>query len=134
MITLYVSTLPPNFGGIAYGPVVLILEKYRHDAGLHAHERFHVKQWWVGVLLGALASLVLYPSPYWYYPLILGVGLHAILYLLSDRHKLWKEVQAYKEQAKHYPDDRLPLFADYIAYNYGLRITPEQAYAALTKD
>jgi len=44
MILAYVSKLPPNYGGIAYGPFVLILKKYRHDAGLHAHERFHVKQ------------------------------------------------------------------------------------------
>lgn len=134
MLTFYVSSLPPNFGGIAYGPIVLILEKHRHDAGLYAHERFHVKQWWAFFLLGALASLALHQSPYWYFPLILGGGAHALLYLLSDKYKLWSEVQAYKIQlATNPPDwsDCTCKYAGYIARHYKLDISAEDAYQLL---
>jgi hypothetical protein len=131
MITFYVSNLPPNYGGIAYGPVVLILEKYRNDAGLLAHERFHVKQWWAFFLLGFLASLLVWDQPYWYLPLILGAGIHAILYLLSDKYKLWSEVRAYRKQAEYYADDRKLLFAGYISKYYKLNISTEDAYKLL---
>ena len=35
---------------------------------------------------------------------------------------LTREVEAYKEQAKWYNDDRIPLFATFIATKYGLNI------------
>ena len=85
------------------------------------------------MLLGALASLALYPSSYWYYPLILGVGLHALLYLLSAKYKLWSEVQAYKRQAQYYADDRRLKFAGYISKYYKLNISTEDAYKLLTE-
>lgn len=69
-LTFYVKSLPPTFAGMANGPVIRILEKYKDDAGLHAHELTHVRQW------------------------VLSLGLHSLLYLLSDRYKLWAEVQA----------------------------------------
>lgn len=37
--------------------------------------------------------------------------------------KLEKEVEAYREQAKWYPDDRIPRFAEMIATKYGIVIT-----------
>jgi hypothetical protein len=105
----YVKSLPPNVGGMANGPVIRILEKYRDDVGLYKHELMHVKQWFM------------------------TLGLHSIFYLLSDRYKLWAEVQAYKEQAKHYPDDRSELFAAFIADFYGLKVTAAQALVLLRK-
>ncbi len=41
--------------------------------------------------------------------------------------KLRWEVEAYKEQAKWYPEDRIPLFSKYLATRYGLNITVAEA-------
>ena len=43
-------------------------------------------------------------------------------------------LQAYREQAKHYPTDRRLEFAGYIATQYGLNIHTEDAYKLFTKD
>ena len=112
-LTFYVQSLPPKVGGCAKGPVIRILEKYRNDRGIYEHELLHVKQW-AGL---GIVSLVL----------------HQVLYTIVPAYKLWAEVRCYREQAKHYQDDRLPLFAQFIALNYGLKVTPEQALALLRK-
>lgn len=106
-LTFYVKSLPPGVGGVANGPVIRILEKYRNDRGIYEHELMHVMQWFF------------------------TFSLHSWLYLLSDRYKLWSEVQAYREQAKHYADDRRPLFAEFIATAYGLNITQAEALQKL---
>lgn len=93
--------------GRAQGPVIRILERSRGDRGLYEHELLHAKQWWF------------------------TLGLHSFLYLLIPAYRLWAEVQAYKEQAKHYADDRRELFADFIAHRYGLNIAPQQALQKL---
>ena len=41
--------------------------------------------------------------------------------------RLAKEVEAYKEQLKWYPDDKTHVFATFIATKYGLDITVEEA-------
>lgn len=92
---------------MAIGPVIKILEKYRDDRGIYEHELLHVKQW------------------------LFTLGIHSLLYLLVPRYKLWAEVQCYREQAKHYPDDRRPLFAHFIATSYGLKITEAEALKLL---
>ena len=103
-----------NFGvpkwaaGCARGPLIFIRPQYKGDAGLVAHEQVHVRQAFIGLFI-----------------------VHAWLYLLSDRYKLWCEVAAYKEQAKHYADDRLPQFAGFISHNYGLSITHQEALKLL---
>ena len=106
-LTFIVKSLPGNAGGVANGPVIRILEKYKDDEGIYRHELHHVKQWFF------------------------TLGLHSFLYLLSDRYKLWAEVQCYREQAKHYADDRRPLFAEFISRDYGLNITQEKALELL---
>jgi len=121
-ITIYTDNLPDNFGGCANACVVRIRPKYRADAGIHAHEAEHVRQWWTGVLIGILVALAL----------IAGGALHPLAYLLP-RYRLWAEARAYHIQATHYPDDRTRLFAGFIATNYGLEITPGAALDAITK-
>ena len=76
-ITLYTDNLPPDVGGCANGPIVRIRPKYRNDTGIHAHEAEHVRQWWVGVLLGARAALAISSIPsqwsdWWTLALIAG--------------------------------------------------------------
>jgi hypothetical protein len=109
-LTFYVDSLPPNVGGCANGPVIRILKKYKDvDEGIYQHELTHVKQWFF------------------------TLGLHSLFYLLFDSYKLWAEIEAYKAQAKHYPDDRRPLFARFISRDYDLDIS-ESAALELLRD
>jgi hypothetical protein len=104
-----VNVFYTNFGvlngsaGTTRGPLIFIRPEYKNDKGLLAHEQTHVWQWFR------------------------TLGLHSFLYLLSDRYKLAAEVECYREQAKHYPDDRTPQFAVFIADDYGLSITAADA-------
>ncbi len=99
--------MKPWMAACTRGPVILIRPAYRDDAGLLAHEKVHRRQW------------------------LRTLGMHSILYLLSRSYRLSAELEAYTEQARHYPDDRAPLFAQYIATRYGLDITPEAALCQL---
>lgn len=132
-ITFYVKSLPPNTGGEARGPVIRILEKYRTDRGIYEHELVHVKQWAALSLLGLLWLAGCYHFGYmqWANLAPLAMAIHPLLYMYLPAYKLWAEVQAYREQAKHYPDDRRPLFAEFIATAYGLNITQAQALQKL---
>lgn len=137
--TIYTDKLPEDVGGCANGPVVRIRTKYRADVGIHAHEAEHVRQWYVGVLIGALAAFMLAYIPefaHWFiwWPLALtaGCALHPLAYLLP-RYRLWAEARAYRIQLKHYPDDRSRLFAGFLASKYRLEITPGEAFNAITK-
>ena len=137
-ITLYTDNLPDNVGGCANACVVRIRTKYRDDAGIHAHEAEHVRQWWLGVLIGALVALAISSmSSEWsgYWPLALSAGgaLHPLAYLLLPRYRLWAEARAYRIQATHYPDDRTRLFAGFISTRYNLKISAAQALEELKK-
>ncbi|MDP3651039.1 MAG: hypothetical protein Q8R67_05080 [Rhodoferax sp.] len=135
-ITVYTDKLPPNVGGAANAFVVRIRPKYRDDAGIHAHELVHVMQFWA---VSALAVIAIYAAIFLVQqslglviqqPLgiaVLGFGLHSVLYDLVPAYRLRAEVQAYREQLRHYPDDRTELFAQYLAQNYRLAISPARA-------
>lgn len=134
-ITIYTDNLPPIWGGYANAFVVRIRPKYREDAGIHAHEAEHVRQWWMGVLIGALVALTILSIPsvwsvWWPLALIAGCTLHPLAYLLP-RYRLWAEARAYRIQLKHYSDDRTRLFAEFIATRYNLKISAEKALEAL---
>jgi hypothetical protein len=132
-LTFYVKSLPPNVGGCANGPVIRILDKYRHDDGIYRHELLHVKQWFVWSLLSIPVAYVLYQLALFDYlgMAVLPCALHSVLYRFVTPYRFWCEVEAYKEQAKHYNDDRRPLFAEYIASSYDLPHTTKQALDAL---
>lgn len=138
--TLYTDNLPADVGGCANGPVIRIRNKYRDDTGIHAHEAEHVRQWYLGVLIGVLAAaaLALLPqlatwSAWWPVALTSGLGLHPLAYWLLPGYRLWCEARAYRIQLRHYPDDRSLKFAGYIAKYYRLSITPEAALNAIKK-
>ena len=132
-LTIYTSNLPPGVGGRANGPVIRIRPEYRNDKGLHAHEELHVKQWYFWVAVGVVVAWLAFTLGYsfWPYAILAGCMAHSLLYTLVPKYKLWSEVQCYKEQLKHYPDDRSVYFANYLASHYGLKITTEQAYKLL---
>jgi hypothetical protein len=125
----YTDNLPEGVGGAANGPYVRIRPKYKKDKGLLQHELEHVKQWWITTILAALAIAgVCYyqQAPYWY--CLLSLVAFDLLYSTFQRFKLQCEVWAYREQLKHYEDDRTALFAKFISTKYGLEgVTPERA-------
>lgn len=101
--------IPKRFAGVAAGPFIFIRPRARNDLGLLMHEKEHVRQWWS------------------------TLGLHTLLYLCIPKYKIWAEVSAYKIQATYYETDKLPRFAYFIANNYGLNISEEQALSMLRK-
>jgi hypothetical protein len=132
-LTFYVESLSPNVGGCSNGPIIRILEKYRHDEGLYRHELLHAMQWAVWSLLCIPTAYILYQLGLfdWMGLAILPSTFHQLLYKLIPSYRFWAEVEAYKVQALYYPDDRRPLFAEYIANCYDLPHTTKQALDAL---
>ena len=94
--------IPATAAGATRLMFIFIRPKYKDDVGLLQHELKHVEQ--------------LYRNP-----------LHSYFYLLSKSYRLKCEVEAYKEQLKHYANDRTDLFAEFIAKYYNLNITQEEA-------
>jgi hypothetical protein len=103
-LTFYTNFgVPQGSAGATRGPVIFIRPEKRGDEGLYRHELTHVRQSLAGLLV-----------------------VHALLYLLVPRYRLWCEVQAYREQLKYSPG-REARFARAIATKYNLQITPEAA-------
>lgn len=100
--------IPSRYSGFTLGPLILIRPKNRDDVGLLEHEKVHVRQFWR------------------------TLGLSGIGYMFSKRLRLKAEVEAYREQLKHYAVDRKPLFAHYLATKYNLGITQEEALLLLS--
>jgi len=107
-LVMYSDQLPqPWQGGVTQGPVIRLRQKYMDDAGILAHELVHVRQWYRTLFV------------------------HPLLYLFSKRYRLAAEAEAYREQLRHYPDDRTQLFATFMATHYGLQISVAEAMDAL---
>jgi hypothetical protein len=96
-----------NFAGCTRGPFIFIRPEYRNDAGMLAHEKVHVRQWFR------------------------TLGIHPLLYALSNSYKLRCEVEAYREQAKYDADDCSATYAGYLSELYGFNITKEEALRKL---
>ena len=108
MFTFYTDRfVPQGAAGCCRAFVIFIRPKYKHDRGLLEHEKVHRRQW------------------------LRTLGLHSFLYLFVPEYKLAAEVEAYKEQACYYNDDRRPKFAGFISRNYGLEVTEEAALSLL---
>lgn len=126
-ITFYADRMKEDYGGMAYGPVVLIRPKYRDDGGLHAHEYLHVDQWYATTILSAM--LIYAACSHFGWPLYFmaaSVAVFALLYRFTG-FGLWCEVQCYRKQLKYYADDRTKLFAGFLATKYRFSVTPERA-------
>ena len=123
----YTDDMPADFGGVAKYFFIKIRPKYRNDVGIHKHEEGHVTQWWCGVLIGVNIALALAFLPAWaewsfMWPvaIVFGCSVHQLAYGYIWQYRLWSEVECYREQAKHYPDDRRLLFAHFIHTSYNL--------------
>jgi hypothetical protein len=127
-IIRYTDDMPAWMGGYAKWFYIAIRPKYRDDKGIHEHEKEHVKQWWLTTILAAvIIGAICYRTGYSYAYMGFSVSVFQILYLVIPWFKLQMEVEAYRQQLKHYADDRVPLFAKFIATKYDLKITAEEA-------
>lgn len=106
----FTDDMPEGTGGYARAWFIRLRPKYINDWGIFEHEKFHVRQWYF------------------------TLGLHGLLYLLCKQYRLWSEVQAYKYQLSFppYNVENKELFAKFIAEDYKLDITKEEALKRLT--
>jgi hypothetical protein len=131
----YTDDMPQWMGGYAKWFYIAIRPKYKDDAGIHAHEREHVKQWWITSIIACalIAAAVWYTKSPQHYYILCGLGLvvFQLLYTTFQRVKLQLEVWAYKEQlSKNPPDwpDYTEMYAGFISKKYGLEgVSPEYA-------
>ena len=108
MLTFYTDRfIPSTARGCCRGFMIFIRPQYREDRGLLEHEKVHRRQW------------------------LRTLSLHSLLYLFVPEYKLHAEVEAFREQARWYEDDRLPHFAKIIATKYGLNVTEQAALKLL---
>jgi hypothetical protein len=130
----YTDDMPQWMGGYAKWFYIAIRPKYKDDRGIHAHELEHVKQWWLTTILAAaIIGAICYRTGYSYAYMGLSLVVYQLLYATIPAVKLHCEVDAYKQQLKHYADDRTARFAKFIAEKYGLKITAEEAEQLLRK-
>jgi len=99
--------IPKRHQAATRGPFIFVRPEYEDDKGLIEHEKVHRRQW------------------------LRTFGLHSLLYLFVEDYRLMAEVEAFREQAKHYPDDRKPKFAELLASNYRIDITVAEALKLL---
>jgi hypothetical protein len=124
----YTDDMPAWMGGYARWFYIAIRPKYKDDKGIHQHELEHVKQWWLTTIWAAMVIGILcwWQQAQFVY-VALSLAVYQLLYTAIPLFKLHCEVEAYKQQLKHYADDRVSLFGKFIADKYGLKITAEEA-------
>lgn len=137
----YSDDIPEGTGAYAKLFYERIRNKYKTtDVGIHKHEDLHVTQWyilflaWAALCVGVAGML---GDPYYVIALAFipwGAAIHPALYWIVKEYKLACEVDCYREQAKHYSDDRLPKFAKFISRDYGLSISEEVALKLLREN
>jgi hypothetical protein len=103
----YTSRLiPASFDALTIGPLILIQPHCKGDRALLEHELVHVRQW------------------------RRSFGLFWPLYLLSRKHRLRYEVEAYRRQLEFAPGKAL-CFARVLSTQYWLRVPVQEAYRLL---
>ena len=116
---------------------IKILRAFSDDVGLYAHEYEHVKQWYMFFGIGLAACVALYFLGFTSAAVILApstVALKGLLYTFVRPARKWMEVQAFREQIRHYRDeDHLEFFSKSLSENYNLKITKEEALRLLLK-
>ena len=127
----YTDSMPAAFGGQTRGPVIKIRPKYKGDAGLLEHEKFHVREWWAWSCAVALAAIAvaLALGPMIGLPFLLWAPLaHQAVYRWSRRYRLWSEVRAYRIQLRQYgPSTSAEFAVRALADKYDLGISREEA-------
>ena len=98
--------------GYARAWMIRIRPAYKDDIGLLEHEKTHVLQFWK-----------------------LGAFFHTLRYAISKSYRLKAEVEAYRVQLEYPPangqDEYRRIYAGFIAKDYNLGISEEEAYRLL---
>ncbi len=96
-------------------------------------EMVHAKQWLLTTLAMLIVAGIVYAlqRPEWAYVAITAPAVFGAIYKLFPAARLRIEAAAYRLQLTYYPDDRSALFAGFLATNYSLAITQDQALQAL---
>jgi hypothetical protein len=144
VFVFYTDSMSDWQGGCAAGPIIRIRPKYRDrgDEGIHLHEMEHARQWYAGLMIGAVLALALLLAPglaeisaHWLLVLIAGIGIHGLLYLLLRTYRRWAEVTAYRKQLATYPAGTDCMWAARVlATKYRLGISIDDARLALSID
>jgi hypothetical protein len=107
------NALTPRIAGFSTGPYVRIKKGYENDKGLIEHELVHSKQ-------------------FYRLPII-----HWLMYLLLPTYRYKCEIEAYREQLRHYPNEdkeRLSYkFAMFIVNDYKLNVKFDKTLEALRR-
>lgn len=134
--------------GTASGPLATIHPAYATDAGLLAHELFHVWRWWlIGLLSSALIALAGWLAgsveiagvlvPLWSFAPA-GLAANSLLYTHWPKWREAEEIDAYRVQARCYPVEQQPAklakFAGFIATRYGLDTSAAEVLQRLNGD
>jgi hypothetical protein len=128
------KTVEGGYAGTAKAFLITIDPKYKDDEGLFYHELRHVQHWW-GLLISCLLwGMLLLPSGMWPFVFVLSPLAYTFA-MMNDHLRFLVEVDCYSVQLEHYfhKDERIMLFAEFIAYKYGLghKYTVDRAYVAL---
>lgn len=129
----YPIELANGFGGVAKGPFIKVLPKYKDDAGLLEHEKAHVRQWYallaLWLMFCTLLTLLVSPS---LWPLY-GVApfAHQLLYRFVRPYRRWSEVQAYSKQLATGGYDSSDFAVTALIEKYDLNLSADKAKALL---
>lgn len=131
----YVSSLRDGFGGMAKLWKIEILGKYKGDKGLLEHEKFHVREWWFGLLAALLLALVLWAfvHPAWGWLALAGPWVQGTLYR-AKWYRRWSEIRAYRIQLAvgNYASPQFAVNA--LMHKYRLGMSEREARKALQLD
>ena len=108
---------------------------YKDNAGLVAHEYTHVKQWYVGLVVGLALTLFVYivfgRVDSAFYALILAPFWKDLAYTFIKPCRLFLEVQAFAKQINVEPTEHheyyVKAYAKSLVDNYNLSITEDVA-------
>jgi len=100
--------VPEGFAGCTRAIFIFIRPQYKDDAGLHAHERVHVRQY------------------------LRSFGLMPFFYLFSEKYRYKAEVEAYRRQLQVSPG-RAEQYATFITTKYNLNVSYDEALADLER-
>ncbi len=127
----------PTCSGRSAGPVVWLRADAPHLRGVKAHELELVRQWWIVVVVGALAAGVaaLLAVPWWPALLLLGGLAHGVAYKLVRPYRQWAEVRATvaKLTAEGWPTELIRAEAADLAAGYDLKLTITEALGLINK-
>ena len=118
-----------KFCGIRLNP------EYKNDKGLIAHEYTHIKQWYAGLAVGLIITLLAYlasgRADYTFYTLMLAPFWKELGYTFIKPCRLFLELQAFAVQISIEPKEHqgayVRAYAKSLADNYNLSITKEEA-------